>query len=300
MAKKLDRKWIGCELSEEYVRAATERLSALQEGVALNGPADPIASAPSTANGRQLSDLGISGEDESQVTRRTVAVETKAVTSPERVKPAAPKPAKRELREVVRDAIVDAFYATHDGASIDWMLVNPGLQERFHVACRAAGLIGSPADWNHELLRLRKTGEFPKRGTINKVLVADDQLDAYNFAAEIAWRLTNDKFNGPSIDEIFCDPAKAVYFDRAARRVGPGFEAAQYRWAALRLRKASREMVNEVKQYHFVFAKRDFRDSNCGRVLSPSDWMVLRESTCCATTRSCRCTSATRSIWVVA
>jgi len=38
----------------------------------------------------------------------------------------------------------------------------------------------------------------------------------------------------------------------------PGFAAAQYRWAALRLRKASRDLVREVKQYHFVFAKRDF------------------------------------------
>jgi hypothetical protein len=33
---------------------------------------------------------------------------------------------------------------------------------------------------------------------------------------------------------------------------------ALYRWGALRLRKASRELVNEVKLYHFVFAKRDF------------------------------------------
>jgi site-specific DNA-methyltransferase (adenine-specific) len=83
-------------------------------------------------------------------------------------------------------------------------------------------------------------------------------MDAYSFAAEIAWRVTNDKFHGPSVDEIFCDPAKAACFDRAARRVAPGFQPEQYRWAALRLRKASRDLVNEVKQYHFVFAKRDF------------------------------------------
>ncbi len=166
--------------------------------------------------------------------------------------------AKRELREVVRDAIVDAFYATHDGASIDWMLASPELQNAFHHACRESGLIGSPFDWNRELLRFRKTGEFPKRGQIKKVHTADDELDAYTFAAEIAWRLTNDKFDGPSLDEVLCDPVKAAFFDRAARRIGPGFEPAQYRWAALRLRKASRELVNEVKLYHFVFANRDF------------------------------------------
>ena len=152
----------------------------------------------------------------------------------------------------------NAFYAAHDGYSIDWLLANPQLQAAFHDACRETGLIGGPADWNRELLRFRKTGEFPKRGQIKKVHVADDELDAYSFAAEIAWRLTSDKFDGPSLDEIFCDPAKAAYFDRAAKRFAPGFEPAQYRWAALRLRKASRELVNEVKQYHFVFAKRDF------------------------------------------
>ncbi|MEX0613692.1 MAG: site-specific DNA-methyltransferase, partial [Pirellulales bacterium] len=54
VAKKLGRRWIGCELSEDYVRAATERLNTVQVGEPLDGPADPIASAPSTANGRRL------------------------------------------------------------------------------------------------------------------------------------------------------------------------------------------------------------------------------------------------------
>ena len=183
--------------------------------------------------------------------------------------PQRPQSAKRELREVVRDALVDSFYATHQGGSIDWMLANPTIQEAFHDACREAGLIGGPFDWNRELMRYRKTGEFPKRGQIKKVHVADDELDAYSFAAEIAWRMTNDKFDGPSLDEIFCDPTKAAFFDRAARRVAPGFEPAQYRWAALRLRKASRELVNEVKQYHFVFAKRDFTRFQTWRGFKP-------------------------------
>ncbi|HEX5472944.1 MAG TPA: GIY-YIG nuclease family protein, partial [Lacipirellulaceae bacterium] len=82
--------------------------------------------------------------------------------------------------------------------------------------------------------------------------------DECSFAAEIAWRLSSDKFGGASLDEIFCDPAKAAHFDRNARRFAPGFAPPQYRWAALRLRKASRDLVDEVKRYHFVFRKRDF------------------------------------------
>lgn len=262
VAKKLGRRWIGCELSEQYVRAATERLNAVQEGDALDGAADPIASAPSTANGRRLeaatapSDEVTSAADDS---RDPTGRRPEPATSWLAAETTSTAPStKRELRELVRDAIVEAFYAAHDGYSIDWLLANPQLQAAFHGACREAGLIGGPKDWNHELLRLRKTGGFPKRGQVNKVHVADAELDRYGFAAEIAWRLTSDKFGGPSLDEIFCDPAKAAYFDRAAKRFAPGFEPAQYRWAALRLRKLSRDLVDDVKQFHFVFAKRDF------------------------------------------
>ncbi|HEY2251849.1 MAG TPA: site-specific DNA-methyltransferase, partial [Planctomycetaceae bacterium] len=56
VAKKLGRDWMGCELSAEYVRAASERLASVHSGDPLDGPADPIASAPSTANGRRLAD----------------------------------------------------------------------------------------------------------------------------------------------------------------------------------------------------------------------------------------------------
>jgi site-specific DNA-methyltransferase (adenine-specific) len=162
------------------------------------------------------------------------------------------------VRSVIRDALVESFYASHEGYSIDSLLVHPRLQAAFHESCREAGLIGGPADWNRELLRLRKTGGFPKRGDVKKVHVLDAELEAYGFAAEIAWRLTSDKFGHSSLDEIFCDPEKAAFFDRAAKRFAPGFEPSQYRWAALRLRKASRDLVLESKKYHFMFTKRDF------------------------------------------
>jgi site-specific DNA-methyltransferase (adenine-specific) len=260
VAKKLGRQWIGCELSEEYVRAATERLNAIEEGAALDGPADPIASAPSTANGRKLD--ASAGANETGATGLARAEAEQAL--------AEPVARTSNLRDVIRDAIVEAFYGAHDGYSIDWLLANPRLQTDFQQNCREAGMIGGAADWNRELLRLRKTGDFPKRGPIKKVQVSESELDAYCFAAEIAWRLTRDKFGGPSLDEILCDPDKADYFDRAARRFAPGFETSQFRWAALRLRKACRELVDEVRRYHFVFAKRNFLVFHAWRRLKPS------------------------------
>ena len=269
VAKKLGRDWVGCELSEEYVRAATLRLNAINDGDLLDGPADPIASAPSTANGRRLGATGTASVANIDETNVEAIAELNDMPSEALAEPVAPQKAdvptpvasagpRRELRELVQAAIVDAFFASHEGYSIDWMLANPSLQSAYYEACREVGLIGGPADWNRELLRIRKTGGFPNRGEIKSVQTLAADMDGYEFAAEIAWRLTSDKFGGPSLDEIFCDPEKAGYFDRAAKRFAPGFDAAHLRWAALRLRKASRNLVRDVKRYHFVFAKRDF------------------------------------------
>jgi site-specific DNA-methyltransferase (adenine-specific) len=293
VAKKLARRWIGCELSEEYVRAATERLNAVQFSDPLDGPADPLASAPSTANGRRLERAPANATAEQFDTEQSdireptarrpetqessnfselAVLQTRSVqelsdfaTTPN----ATPSP-NRGLRELVDDAIVDAFYAANRGYSIDWLLADPQLQATFHKACQDVGLIGRAADWNRELMRLRKTGRFPKRGRIKKVAIADSELGSYSFAAEIAWRLTSDKFGAPSLDEILCDPDKTAYFDRAAKRFAPGFEPVQYRWAALRLRKATRQLVDDVKKYHFVFGKRDFHRFQTWRSIQPA------------------------------
>jgi site-specific DNA-methyltransferase (adenine-specific) len=54
VAKKLGRRWLGFELSEEYARKATARIAAVEEGQPLEGAAEPLASAPPTVNGRRL------------------------------------------------------------------------------------------------------------------------------------------------------------------------------------------------------------------------------------------------------
>jgi DNA modification methylase len=48
VAKKLGRQWIGFELSEDYAGRIKARLEATQVGQRLDGPADPLASAPPT------------------------------------------------------------------------------------------------------------------------------------------------------------------------------------------------------------------------------------------------------------
>lgn len=52
--KKLGRQWIGFELSADYVKYANKRLKSVSLGDDLDGLADPVDSAPSTANGTKL------------------------------------------------------------------------------------------------------------------------------------------------------------------------------------------------------------------------------------------------------
>ena len=54
VAKKLNRNYIGYELSEEYAAKSDERLATIKPGDSLTGPENPVESAPRTSKGRRL------------------------------------------------------------------------------------------------------------------------------------------------------------------------------------------------------------------------------------------------------
>jgi DNA modification methylase len=54
VAKKLGRRFLGCELSEQYAARIRQRLAAARAGQPLDGAAEPLKSAPATTRGRQL------------------------------------------------------------------------------------------------------------------------------------------------------------------------------------------------------------------------------------------------------
>jgi hypothetical protein len=225
----LGRSWLGFELSPEYVRQATQRIEQAAVGDALNGAADPLASAPATVNGKQrkvdtpkargqLSSLSIGS--------KLIGPDGRAYSDDE---------AK----------IVLAYLVAGAGFSADQMLADPELNAAFSDQCRNNGSDMEPSVCFRKLLNLRKAGRLPRVEMRRPRSLKYSDIDAYSFASEIAWRCVESKMNNMSLDEILCDPIAASEFDKIAARYAPGHKPFEYRWAALRIRKRA----NEVRQY---------------------------------------------------
>lgn len=217
VAKKLGRRWIGFELSPEYVQRIRARLRATRVGDPLDGTADPLSSVPPTALGK----------------RRLTPVAPRRVAVRGRV---GRRASERSLdgRDVER-GILSAYLATHGGHSVDQVLADPELDGAFAEACRRSGLPGGPAQWNRALLRIRKSGRLPRLASRARTLTLRE-MDGYSFASEVAMRQLGVD-SEVAMDEILCVPELAQRFDRIAESYSPGYTPFQYRWAALAIRK---------------------------------------------------------------
>ena len=217
VAKKLARQWIGCELSPEYVTYINQRLKNVKPGDKLDGPENPLTSAPQTSKGKQ---------------RKTVGSNK----------------AGREKEDAFEQAIIKHFSKTADGNSVDQMLCDPALNEKFTKACKADEVAGHVTLWNQTLLRLRKAGSLPI-ATKERRRTSFRSMDAYSFASEIAMRLLSVDYD-LTLDEVLCSPEYAAEFDRLAEQFAPGFQPVDYRWAAMSIRKrASQSRLVGERQF---------------------------------------------------
>ncbi len=205
VAKKLGRRWLGFELSKDYVQRIGKRLRQAQVGDPLDGPENPLASAPPT-NGR--------GRGPGKARRLK----------------------RKPLSEEELKGIVAAFRATHDGHSVDRLLADPELGGAFLARCKKSGVPGNPVLWNRGLLRARKSGKLSGSKRREQTLTFR-QMDAYSHAAEIAMRHLAVEAGKTALDEILSDPRLAKMFDDVAAHYAPGYAPLEYRWAALAIRK---------------------------------------------------------------
>jgi DNA modification methylase len=208
VAKKLGRHFIGFDISDVYIRHGRKRLESIECGDPLEGDPEPLASAPPT--------YGVALQPEKSVQRHR---SRRSETAEER-------------------AIMAAFRETHDGYSVDRVVADPDLNTTFLEECRSRGIEGTDADLNRTLFRIRKQGRLLQIPTSKRTTFGWELFDDYIDASEIA---LSQMFSSdcPTLDEILVDPARASEFDKIAREFVPGFTSLQYRWAALKLRKAA-------------------------------------------------------------
>jgi len=204
VAKKLGRRWVGIELSRDYVKKIKQRLAEIAIGDPLVGPADPVRSAPKTSKGK-----------------RKV-----------RLRNGRPLP---QADEKTRKGIIEAYHATCRTSSTDQMLCDPELNAAFIDACKKKSLPGGAFVWNRLLLRIRKAGQLPRSQQSQK-RVSFEIMDGYSYASEIAMQLMSLDY-GLKIDDVLCRPTAAAEFDRIAESFAPGYTPFEYRWAALAIRK---------------------------------------------------------------
>lgn len=209
-AKKLGRRWIGTELSSEYVAHVSKRIENASPGDELDGVENPLASAPNTANGKRLKRKTPKGRAESQASNN-----------------------------LVMQGVVEAFRKTHEQLTVDQLLARPEANKRFVQACKASKLDGDAVSWNRTLLAIRKRGKLPKSTQRTRSPFTAAEVDRCSHAAEVAWQYVSNEFE-TSLDGIFCNPDLVKTFDELAEKLAPGYEPFRYRWAALVLRKRAR------------------------------------------------------------
>jgi site-specific DNA-methyltransferase (adenine-specific) len=207
VAKKLGRRWLGFELSPNYVKRIRARLEAAQVGQPLEGAEEPTVSAPPTP-------------------RRKAGGDRVAVR-------------ERRSPEEVRRGILEAFFAARDGYSADRLLADPGINERFLDACRRLGVPGEPGQWNRHLLKLRKAGHLTGLPSAKPTNLDRDAIDQCSFACEIA--LEQFRGRGLTLDHVLCEPSEAAAFDELVRSMlVERVSSFQIRWVALHLRKRAK------------------------------------------------------------
>jgi site-specific DNA-methyltransferase (adenine-specific) len=227
VAKKLGRRYVGFDLSPEYVQRGTDRLASIKVGDRLDGDPEPLMTAPKTLAYTPPGGKG------------------KGVKKAEKVNEVYSKAeagADQRSSELVHSSLIAAFAEACAGYSADRVVADPELAEKFIAACRTRELPGGPRDWNGLLFNLRKAGKLKSVETTRRTELAWEEFDEISCAAEIALQqmlmpAAEGGCEAGSLDQILCDPELTAEFDRRAQRFLPGKNAFVYRWAALKLRK---------------------------------------------------------------
>ncbi len=147
--------------------------------------------------------------------------------------------------------VAQAFLETRDGYSVDRVIADPVLNQRYLNRCRELNAGGTDFELNWRLMYARKNGylsELPKTKRYSPA-----GIDDFEFSSEIALvyvkqKADREKQKVITLDKVLCDPELAMLFDEIAEDLAPGFTRLEYRWAALKVRKAAGRNFSAVKR----------------------------------------------------
>ena len=201
VAKKLGRQWMGFELSKEYAKYIGARLKSTSIGDSIDGPEDPIESAPSTSQGKRR-----------------------------------PKPFDADTE----NAVIAAYQKCGQGFPADYILCDKDINHEFVSECLKQGIGGSAFVWNHFLLNLRKAGKLPK-STKQPERITTEEMNRYEFASEVAWRLIAIDYRKTLDDILCSPEFAAEFDRLAMEFGPVGVSSLQYRRAVVAIRKRTKQ-----------------------------------------------------------
>lgn len=146
VAKKLNRRFIGFELSEDYTAAGTQRLDETNVGDELTGAAEPKMSAPQTWKGRP-----------NRSTRKIVSTK--------------PADIRRNISQAIDDGILAACRTLEWSGSVEDLLSHEDKAEAFFEKCQSFGVPGSREFCSQRLMEI--VASQPKSQSVFKF--SDDE-----------------------------------------------------------------------------------------------------------------------------
>ncbi|MCM2371235.1 DNA methyltransferase [Aporhodopirellula aestuarii] len=238
VAKKLGRQYITFDMSEEYAQLGNERLQQITVGDPLVGSADPLRSVPSTAAGKRdkkIPDKQRAAEKRKATQSLGLQMSLEFGSSPD-----------DENDEIV----IEAFRQSHAGFSVDRVLLDSVMNERFITACREGGSTASELELRKQLAQLRFVGTLSAENLqpSEPTIVPDETLERYRFASEIAWRLTADRYPKWTLDDLLIDPEIVRQFDTIASQVAPACDPFTLRWGTLKLRSLAPAVIAQANK----------------------------------------------------
>ena len=245
----------GCQMPEQLL-ARIIRSSSHPQDLVL----DPFGGSGTTLSvakklGRQWMGFELSKEYARHIKTRLEKISPgDPINGPEDAIESAPSTAKGKKKkkgfdQETVDAVIESYTEAGEGFPVDHLLCDKDLNKQFVDACLQKGLGGNAAVWNRLLVNLRKAGKLPP-STQRAAKISPKDMNRYGYASEVAWRLISIDFC-VSLDELFCSPDTAAYFDRLAQEYGPqhiDVSTTDYRRAAFSIRKQAKTARTGAQQ----------------------------------------------------